>query len=108
MTVKEQVEALEKLLYDKKAEDIRILSVGDKTIIADYFVICSGRSVPHVKSLCDEVDEHKQEMGLTRLRIDGYNEGRWIVVDFGNILVHVFHPDERVYYNIERLWGGAE
>lgn len=106
MTVQEQAKAIAKLLDDKKAEDIRLIHVGDRTIIADYFVVCSGRSVPHVKALCDEVDEHKDSFELTRLRTDGYNEGRWIVIDFGTILVHIFHPDERAYYNIERLWEG--
>ena len=108
MTVKERAEKIAAILEEKKAEDVRVLHVGDKTIIADYFVVCSGRSVPHVKALCDEVEEkHKQgELGnAVRLRTDGYNEGRWIVIDFADILVHIFHPDERKYYSIERLWN---
>lgn len=97
-----------RILDEKKAEDVQVIHVGDKTIIADYFVVCSGRSVPHVKALCDEVEDrckHGEISGLTRLRTDGYNEGRWIVIDFGCILVHILHPDERKYYNIERLWS---
>lgn len=106
MTVQEQAQAIAKILEDKKAEKVRTVHVGEKTIIADYFVICSGRSVTHVKSLCDEVEEkvEEQQLGLKRLRIDGYDGGRWIVLDYGNILVHIFHPEEREYYDLEEYW----
>ena len=99
-----QVLALCKTLYDKKALDVIAIDVADKTIVADWFIICSGRAVPQVKALCDEVEEKAPELGLTVRRKEGYAEGRWIVVDFGDILVHIFHPDERQYYNMERLW----
>jgi ribosome-associated protein len=91
-------------LYNKKAQDITAIHVGDKTIIADWFVICSGRAVAQVKALADEIDEKAESFGLELRRIEGYSEGRWIVMDFGSILVHVFHPEEREYYNMERLW----
>ena len=102
--VKEQVLELCRVLYDKKAMDIVAIDVADKTIIAEWFVICSGRAVPQVKALCDEVDEKAVELGLEIRRKEGYAEGRWIVMDFANILLHIFHPDERKYYNMERLW----
>ena len=92
------------ILDDRKAEDIVAVDVADKTIIAEWFIICSGTSMAHVKALCDELDEKYPEMGLDLRRKEGYAEGRWIVMDFGNILVHIFHPDERKYYNMERLW----
>ena len=101
---REQVLELCRVLYDKKGMDIVAIDVADKTIIADWFVICSGRAVPQVKALCDEVDEKAEALGLTVCRKEGYAEGRWIVMDFANILLHIFHPDERKYYNMERLW----
>ena len=101
---REQVLELCRVLYDKKGMDIVAIDVADKTIIADWFVICSGRAVPQVKALCDEVDEKAEALGLTVRRKEGYAEGRWIVMDFANILLHIFHPDERKYYNMERLW----
>ena len=104
-TILEQAEALKTLLDDKKAEDTRLLHVADRTIIADYFIICSGRSSTHVKALADEVEDSMKDLGLELLRIEGYNEGRWIVMDFASILVHIFCPDERQYYNMERLWS---
>ena len=72
----------------------------------DYtgFIVCSGRGVPQVKALSDELEEKAAEMGLIPRRKEGYQEGRWIVLDFGDLLVHLFHPEERTYYNLERLW----
>ena len=92
------------MLYEKKAQDIVAINISDKSIIADYFIICSGRSNTQVKSLCDEV-ESKFSQELCVRRKEGYQQGRWIVVDFGDILLHIFHPEERAYYNIERLWA---
>ena len=101
---KEQVLDLCKILSDKKAADIIAIDVADKTIIAEWFIICSGRSVPHVKTLCDAVEEKCGELNLEVRRKEGYSDGRWTVLDFAHILVHIFHPDERQYYNMERLW----
>lgn len=102
--IREQVLALCEVLDNKKALDILAVNVADKTIIADWFVIASGRSTTQVKALCDELEEKAAERGLIARRKEGYQEGRWIVVDFGTILVHLFHPEEREYYNLERLW----
>ncbi len=102
--MREEVLSLCKILDDKKAVDIKALYVADKTIVADWFVVCSGRSSVQVKTLCDELEDKAAAMGRTVLRKEGYNEGRWIVLDFGDILVHIFHPDERQYYHLERLW----
>ena len=102
--IRGQVLALCEVLDNKKALDILAVNVADKTIIADWFVIASGRSTTQVKALCDELEEKAAERGLIARRKEGYQEGRWIVVDFGTILVHLFHPEEREYYNLERLW----
>ena len=101
---REQVIKLLELLDSKKALDIIAVDVADKTIVADWFVICSGSSVIQVKAICDEILEKYEEAGLTLRRKEGYTEGRWIVLDFGYVLLHIFHPEEREYYNIERLW----
>ena len=105
---KETVLKLCKVLHDKKALDIRAIEVTDKTIIADWFIICSGRGVPQVKALADDLEEKAAEMGLMPRRKEGYQEGRWIVLDFGDLLVHLFHPEERTYYNLERLWEDGQ
>ena len=101
---KEQVLKICEILYDKKALNIRALNVEDKNIIAEWFVVCSGRATTQVRTLCDELEDKAADMGLTVLRKEGYGEARWIVLDFGHILVHIFHPEEREFYNMERLW----
>lgn len=106
--LKTKVEGLLDELDKRNAQDIIAIDVADKTIVAEWFIICSGLSVPQVKALCDHVDEKAPELGLTLRRVEGYSEGRWIVMDFSSILVHIFHPDERRYYNMERLWADAE
>lgn len=93
-----------KQLFMKKAEDVRVLKVDHLTIVADYFVLASGRSDVHVKSLCDEIEDLMEEQGRERLRIEGYRQGRWIVLDYGDILIHIFHRSEREFYDLERLW----
>ncbi len=104
MEYREDVLEAAKQLFMKKAEDVRILNVSNITIIADYFIIASGRSDVHVKSLCEEIQKFMSEHGKPQLRIEGYREGRWIVIDYGDILVHIFHKKEREFYDLERLW----
>lgn len=103
-TIKKQVDQICEVLYGKKAQDIVAIHVADKTVVADWFIIASGRVPAQVKALCDELEEKTPDFGLTLRRKEGYAEGRWIVLDFADILVHLFYPDERRYYNMERLW----
>ena len=104
----EKVLDMAKILAAKKGEDVVVLDVNHLTIIADYFVIASGRSTTHVKSLCDELEEELGKKGIFPKRKEGYNEARWIVLDFSDILVHIFHYEEREFYNIERLWTDGD
>jgi ribosome-associated protein len=92
------------ILFDKGAQDIQILRVDHLTTIADYFVIASGRNVQAVRALAEDVDDKLSEKGIAPRRREGMNESRWIVLDFSSVILHVFHPEEREYYNIERLW----
>lgn len=103
-TLRELVEALMHAAKDKKANDIIAVRVAEKTILADWFMFMNGTSQIHVKALCQEVEDKAAELGLILKRREGYNEGRWIVLDFSSIIVHIFHPEEREYYNVERLW----
>lgn len=91
-------------LYKKKAQDIVALDVSTLTIITDYMVIASGRSAIQVKTLAEDVEEALAKEGLHVRRREGQQEGRWVVLDYGTIMVHVFHQEERAYYNLERLW----
>ena len=89
----------------KKATDIVAVRVADKTIIADWFVFMSGTSAIHVKSICDEIEDKAAEARLELRRREGYSEGRWIVLDYGHIIVHLFHRDDRTFYGLDRLWN---
>ncbi len=100
----ELVQKIAAILYDKKAKDIVALDVHDLTVITDCMVIASGRSALQVKSLADEVEEKLSEMGLEPVRKEGQQEGRWVVLDYGTVLVHLFHPEEREFYRLDKLW----
>ena len=92
-------------LYNKKAQDIMAIHVGDKTIIADWFVICSGRATAQVKALCEHVEEELAKDDVFARRREGMSEGRWCVLDYGDVMVHIFHEQDREYYQLERLWS---
>ena len=97
-----------RILYDKKALDITVLRVGHLTVITDYMVIASGRSSLQVKSLADDVDDALALEGVALRAREGQAEGRWIVLDYGTVLVHIFHPEDRQFYHLERLWEDGE
>ena len=102
--IRQQVDLLCDALYNHKAFDILAIPVGDKTIIADWFIVCSGRVPSQIRALCDDLEEKAAEAGLELRRKEGYTVGRWIVLDYSDVLVHIFHPEERQYYNVEHLW----
>lgn len=105
MTSLETVKQVVKILDDKKADDIKVLKIGDLTIMADYFVIASTDNSTHVKALVDEVEYQLKEAGLPPLRTEGYQYANWVVLDYADVIVHVFHRETREYYNLDRLWA---
>ena len=96
------------ILDDKKAERVEIIEISALTTIADFFVICSGNTTTQVKALCDNVIEKAAEHEMQPLRIEGYESGAWILVDFGSVVLHVFKTDMRDFYSLDRLWGDGE
>lgn len=106
MTVKPRDLAIRvaQIMRDKRAEELLVLEIGHLTVIADLMVIGNGRSMIQVKALADAVEEALDKEGVQVLRREGYAEGRWIVLDYGTVLVHIFHEQERDYYHLERLW----
>ena len=97
-----------RILDKKGALDIEILEVTHLTSITDYFLIASGRNIQAVRSLSEDLEDKLAEEQIFPRRRDGLHESRWIVLDFGGVIVHLFHPEERLYYNIERLWRDGE
>ena len=102
------VEQIVKALDEKKGIDIKVLDIHAQTGIADYFIIASGTSSPHTKALSDFVEEKVQkDLGENILRREGYQGGSWILLDYGTVIVQIFKPEERSYYNLEKLWGDS-
>ena len=95
-------------LEEKKASDIKILKTAEQTVLADYFVICSGSTAPHIKALVDEVDKQLSEAGEPPIRREGLRSDIWVLMDFGSVIVHVFTEEARKFYNLERLWSDSQ
>jgi ribosome-associated protein len=90
---------------DKKAEDVLTLPLEGRTIVADAFVIATGRSKIQTRSIADAIVEKVKEAGMRVARVEGYSDGGWILLDLGSVVAHVFTPEQRAFYNLERLWG---
>lgn len=107
MQTKDKVRLIAKCLDDKKGRRIKALEVGELTTISDCFVIASGGSQTQVKALADNVTEKLAEKGLVPVHIEGYNIATWILLDYGDVIVHIFTEETREFYDIERLWSDA-
>lgn len=93
-----------KLLSDKKGSDIIMLDIEHLTVLADYFVIASAKSSTQVKAMGEHVEEELSKMGLEPTRREGFSDARWIILDYGDVVVHVFNDEMRMFYCLERLW----
>ncbi len=91
----------------KKAQGIKLLHVEDKTVITDYFIVCTGNSRTQVKALGDEADYRLEKYGIECLRTEGYDTGIWLLKDYGGVILHVFNPQAREFYNLEKLYDGT-
>lgn len=96
------------ILYDKKAQSIIALDVHDMTVITDFMVIANGRNAIQVKTLADEVQDKLAQKGIEPLRVEGQQDGRWIVLDYNTVLVHLFHTEERDFYRLDKLWENSD
>lgn len=105
MDSKSFAEKICKVLSDHKGEDILAIDVREKTAIADYYVIAGGRSMTHTRSLIEHVEEEMEKAGFSPIRREGVREGRWAVLDYGDVLVHIFNDESRLFYHLEQLWG---
>ena len=97
-----------KAAEDKKGYDIQLLDLQGITVIADYFVICSGQSARQVEAIARGIEEKLGEIDVFPQRTAGKDHARWILLDYGDFVVHIFHQDEREYYELERLWADAQ
>ena len=109
MKSKELTEVVRKILDDKKGKEIEIIDLEGKTILADYFIIVTGTSTPNVRALSEEVQiKLKEDYDIEPLHVEGHESGKWILLDYGDIVIHVFQENERNFYSLEKLWQGRK
>ncbi|GLC88529.1 ribosome silencing factor [Lysinibacillus piscis] len=101
------LQAAYKAIDDKHGEDIVVLNMQGISLLADYFVITHGNSDRQVQAIARELQDLAEKEGYEIRRIEGFDAARWVLVDLGDVVAHIFHKDERAYYNLERLWGDA-
>ncbi len=91
-------------LSDKKGEDIKVIEIGKLSTVADYFIIANGSNAPHVESLVDNVEEELIKENIHPERIEGVKSSGWILMDYNDVVVHVFSKEDRLFYDLERIW----
>lgn len=104
MDAEEKVALIREAMEELKGVDVSVLHVTDKTHLTDYLVICSGTSNIHIRAIADNVLEKMKEQEIKGIRREGYQEARWILMDFGDVLAHVFDPEDRKFYALEKFW----
>lgn len=108
----EQAKQMVKLAYqaleDKKGEDIRVIDISEISVLADYFLIANGNNANQVNALVDSVEEELSKAGFEVKQREGYGLGNWVLLDFGDIIVHVFDKENRLFYDLERIWGDGK
>jgi len=108
LTTQERLCIIVEAAESKKAENVQVLDLEERTLIADYFVVCSGGSTLQIKAIVDGILDVLADNGMKHPRVEGYAESRWVLVDAGDVVVHVFARDEREFYDLESIWRGLE
>lgn len=104
LTSEEKVEIIRDAMDELKAQDIKVLDVSGKTQMTDYMVVGSGTSNIHIRAVADRILERLKDHDIKGVRREGYNEARWILMDFGDVVAHVFDPEDRQFYGLEEFW----
>lgn len=104
INTQEKLDLILTLLSEKKAEDVEVVDLRERTLIADYFVICTGSSRTHIKAVADGLLVDGKQKGLRKDHVEGYAQARWVLIDYGDIVTHIFDREEREFYDIESLW----
>lgn len=102
------IDIVREAVEDRKGEDFQTIDVSGRTILADTFALVTGRSKIQTRAIADSVVEKAKANGFAVTRLEGYNEGTWILIDLGHVIVHVFTAEQRQFYNLERLWSEVE
>ena len=107
VSAEELANAIYEILDDRKAHDVKVLHVEKKTVIADYFVLCTANSNTHIKSLVGEVEYRLGLRGVDNHHVEGRDNGTWVIADYYHVIVHVFSREAREFYNLDKLYGDA-
>ncbi|MBI3945797.1 MAG: ribosome silencing factor [Armatimonadetes bacterium] len=107
MTAEEKVSLITEAADELKADRVVVLDVRGQTQIADFFIICSGTSDTHIRAIADRIIEKMREHGVEKPRREGMDVAQWVLLDYGDVVAHIFAPEEREYYNLESFWSGA-
>lgn len=107
-SVKKMLDIIYKSLNDKQAVDIKILDIQEVTVMADYFVIAHGNNPNHIKSLIENLEEQLSKEGYFPKHIEGENSDSWILLDYNNVIIHIFSKDDRFFYNLEKIWSAGK
>ncbi len=91
-------------LEDKKAEDIKVIDISEVSVLADYFIIAGGSNRSQIQAMCDNVDEKLGRAGYPSKQTEGYDTANWVLLDFGDVIVHIFDKENRLLYDLERIW----
>lgn len=100
----DKVKTAVKALEDKKASDIKILDISGVSVIADYFIIATGANEPQIKAMVDNVDEALSKQGFEPKSTEGYKNANWVLLDYGDLIIHIFDEENRLFYDLERIW----
>lgn len=101
---KEMAKIVVSALEEKKAKDLKLLDISDVSVLADYFVIASGSNRNQVQAMADEVEERLGEAGFTPKQVEGYQTANWILMDYQDVIIHIFDEENRLFYDLERIW----
>lgn len=104
MTSREMAKTAITGLEDKKGEDIKVIDISNVSVMADYFIIASGKNRNQVQAMADSVEEELHKAGVKSRQVEGYQTANWILMDFNDIIVHVFNEEDRLFYNLEKIW----
>ena len=104
MTSKEMAKVVIAALEDKKGKDIKVIDISNVSVVADYFIIASGTNRNQVQALSNNVEEKLQENKIHQRQIEGYQTASWILMDFNDVIVHIFNEEDRLFYNLEKIW----
>ncbi len=106
--IKDMVKAAYAALDEKKAENIVILNIGEVSVIADYFIIANGNNPSQITAMTDEVSDTLEKLGHTPVSIEGIRNTSWVLMDYGDLIIHIFSREDREFYDLERIWADCQ